>query len=754
MTKEEAYRRINRYLDGISSSPILVDVPSYAARADLLKQFSVNGIDITDASDFCAADELPQWDSLRHHLATKNGNSFLVGLCDFLKIEGADSINRQLLQSLELYGISKTVIITVGCSKWFRFRDTRLAPQGKLTVIDGEPEPVKCLWFIKPGLAEPQLYIEGINNLPKLCNFSDDNATIITCHNASDFPNSLYDIKVLESRYEVIVTMWPQLKILKEDFGTQEQWDRLYETLIVKESFEDSLSAFGGRTGLAQAFSRFDDLDSFGKWFYLLCLKIAGTEENKYLSKAARQSNSVLELVKHIFEDILEFNPNNSNFTTTYAERKALLPHLAQYPDEDDKFCKMVWGKEYNALAYLTDTSKKEKECVIAFLAKYGPGMGRKTVMSHLEVVYPALYSYLSEYPYGNPLLVRYFSEYKFNKVVNRISDEMREMTDEQAVKRDFNAILKPRSLVVDGINAEGSVLYFIDALGAEYLSYLQARFFDNGFDFSAQVARCELPSITSVNKEFVKTFENLGCKVVSKKDLDELKHEGGDSYDYQDSKLPIHLVAELEIIDSLVQHLKATLEKGQRAFIIADHGTSRLAVINRQENKWEVSEKGLHSGRCCPVSDIDSKPEAATESNGFWCLANYDRFKGGRKALVEVHGGATLEEVSIPIIEVSKRDKTIVCEVRNDGPVLRGPKTVPVLKLFVEKDCSDIQVELDSVKYPSRGCVVPFIHEFELSGIKRAGIYKCNVYCQNILIARDIEFEVANQGAKERSFF
>ena len=45
---------------------------------------------------------------------------------------------------------------------------------------------------------------------------------------------------------------------------------------------------------------------------------------------------------------------------------------------------------------------------------------------------------------------------------------------------------------------------------------------------------------------------------------------------------------------------------------------------------------------------------------NGFAILANYDRFKGGRPANVEVHGGATLEETVVPIIELTlKPEKT-----------------------------------------------------------------------------------------------
>ena len=53
-----------------------------------------------------------------------------------------------------------------------------------------------------------------------------------------------------------------------------------------------------------------------------------------------------------------------------------------------------------------------------------------------------------------------------------------------------------------------------------------------------------------------------------------------------------------------------------------------------------------------------------ATDENGYWCIANYDQFKGGRKTGVEVHGGATLEEVAIPIITFTLKDKDIECYI------------------------------------------------------------------------------------------
>ncbi len=754
MTTDKVYDRINRYWDNTSTSPILVDVPDRAAKSALLKYFAVNGINVVSCSEFCPEDEMPQWDKLKYFIRTNKERNLLIDLCDFLKLDGANRLKTELRQLLDIDGAGKFVIVTVGCSKWLKFSDLRLVSSGKISIIDGEPEATKGLLFVTPGLMEPSLSIDGLNKLPRQSAIQGDKAVVITEHKTTDFPNSLYDIKEFSSKYDVVISMYPELGSLPSNFGTDMEWDSLYENIEKWGSLEDSLTDFGGKNGLAQAFFRFEELDAQYKWFYLLCLKIFGAAGNKYLTAVARRSNTINELASHIYEDILDVESNHRNFIDIYNERRSLIPHLSQYPDAIDKFCKVVWNKEENALAYLSDASYKEKESIIAFLDKYGGCIGRKSMMNRLKVVYPALYKYLSDYSYGSPLLDKYFREYKYNKVINHISDEMRDMVEEQAVKRDYNTLLNPRSLIVDSLNTKDTVLYFMDALGAEYLSYLRDCFFENGFDFKAKIARCDLPSITSVNKDFVDVFKDLGCRVVSKKELDELKHEGGDSYDYENSKLPIHIITELEIIDKLVNHLKGSLEKGKRVFIIADHGTSRLAVINEKENKWEVAEKGLHSGRCCPISDIDEKPESATESNDFWCLANYDRFKGGRKALVEVHGGATLEEVTIPIIEVSKRDKAIACEVRNDGPVLRGAKLIPILKLFVEKDNPNIEVELDSIRYKSIGCPVQYIHEFELAGIKRAGTYKFNVYCENVLIARDLEIEVANKGAQERSLF
>ena len=91
---------------------------------------------------------------------------------------------------------------------------------------------------------------------------------------------------------------------------------------------------------------------------------------------------------------------------------------------------------------------------------------------------------------------------------------------------------------------------------------------------------------------------------------------------------------------------------EAEKIILTSDHGSSRLAVIYGRENKYKMNSAGEHSGRCCPVNEMDEKPNCAAEENGYWVMADYDRFAGGRLASAEVHGGATLEEILVPVIE------------------------------------------------------------------------------------------------------
>lgn len=222
-------------------------------------------------------------------------------------------------------------------------------------------------------------------------------------------------------------------------------------------------------------------------------------------------------------------------------------------------------------------------------------------------------------------------------------------------------------------------------------------------------------------------TLQSKGCVIADIKDLDDIKHHGEDSFDYEKEKNPIYLIRELEIIDELLKKIQASIFNGsyEKAIIISDHGASRLAVLHETENIWSMATSGEHSGRCCPVNELNSKPNAAIEENGFWVLANYDRFKGGRKANVEVHGGASLEEVAVPIIEITRKQTNIEAFILDSSRVITlAAKEHAALRIYVGVKSNSIGIMLNGQYYDALATSEPYIYSVDLADYTRKGTY------------------------------
>ena len=426
--------------------------------------------------------------------------------------------------------------------------------------------------------------------------------------------------------------------------------------------------------------------------------------------------------------------------------------------DADRQWLYFVGLKLYgNTIYYLTDATQLEKELMFAQIGQYWSDADNSEISRILRMVYPDLAIYLSDYSYHIPLLNTYFRQYKLCKVKNRISAEFASLVLEQAEKREFNTLLEPRCSKIEQISKDKTVLYFIDALGVEYLAYITQKCHDHGLRIQTKIARCELPSITSINHDFVEIFEQAGCNRVDIKELDDIKHRGKDDFNYETTKLPIHLMWELEIIETAIKRIRAQLESGRysRAVILSDHGASRLAVINEKENHWEMASKGIHSGRCCPVSELDQKPDYATEENGFYCLANYDRFRGGRKANIEVHGGASLEEVTVPIIEITLKGETENIEVfiqEDFREILVSYRKKAAIELFIGANSDDITVKVNGKTYAAVPTGNDYIYHVDMPDLKKAGTYCADVFENGNNIAENLQFTVKKEGSSERN--
>ena len=221
--------------------------------------------------------------------------------------------------------------------------------------------------------------------------------------------------------------------------------------------------------------------------------------------------------------------------------------------------------------------------------------------------------------------------------------------------------------------------------------------------------------------------------------------------------KTPIYLIKELEIIDDLLTKIKASILAGtyNKAIIISDHGASRLAVLHETENIWSMETKGEHSGRCCKVSEINDKPDFAIEESGYWILANYDRFRGSRRANVEVHGGASMEEVAVPIIEITQKASNIEAFIVDESRVLTlGAKEYAIIKIYVGIRSNNISIKLEGNYYNVEETVEPYIYSVELKNYSKKGKFFIDILDGGSVLASGQQFEIEKKGMSQNNMF
>jgi len=256
------------------------------------------------------------------------------------------------------------------------------------------------------------------------------------------------------------------------------------------------------------------------------------------------------------------------------------------------------------------------------------------------------------------------------------------------------------------------------------------------GLSIHVNIARAELPTITSINRGFFDTWQGAKNGENGDKELDEIKHKVTGGYDFTNNELPIHLAKELDIVERMINKAatELALRHCKRFLIVSDHGSSRLAVLRRKEEKYDTDTAGEHSGRCCKLFQPYDLPFAA-EEHGYLVLADYGRFKGSRAANVEVHGGASLEEVVVPIIELSLRDGSITVKPVDDK-VTVDFRTGTEIKLFFNSPVRDVSVVLNGKPYQAVQTDGNH-YTVKLPDTKRAGDYPADVYVGDNLIGK-----------------
>ena len=770
MNISSCFEKIDRFLSKDFVQPLIVDFSDIVNLNALIEHYNVRGNTVINTSCYCSRDEYPHIDELMHTLLSKKERFFVTGFSEFLKLQGEKELHNTLRNFLSLSSQAHVVFITYNCKQYLEdlLDDPRI--KSRILFVDGEKTiELRSIIFSTPELS---LYFnrKTINGIDKIGDSFEKNPSdslyVNTKKRKKDFPNSIYSINEITSAYDVLLEKDDNTHNLLKEYGDEEQWLYALKKFNMKNNWIKLVdSEFANHSTLDVVFSNFKSYDLNKQWLYFIAIKLFGANNNWVLDFASNKSKSIKEFIRQIYMSILNIPRDSQDFEAKYKEWKSTLKQLDNKSSEDlDFYCRFVDAKGKDALYYLTDRSDKEKELIFKFLDKYSDEYSEEWILSALKLVYPDLYLYLSDnYHFKEAFLSKYFKEYKYQKVINRVLPKFEEIVLDQALKRDYNRLLQPRTALIESIDREGAMLYFVDAMGAEYLSYIISLCSEFNLKAIVNICRCELPSITCKNKQFLEFFDD--DKVKNIKEIDEIKHHGKDDSDYQKTKLPIHLISELAYIRKLLNAIKDELSSGKikKAILISDHGASRLAVIHDTECIWSMNTKGEHSGRCCLKTEIDEKPEYATEAGEYWALANYDRFKGGRKADVEVHGGATLEEITVPIIELTNSlEKIDVHLLPVDYSASLSDKTTEItvsfrkkaaIKIFSTQKLDDAIIYINGKGYKATKVENDF-YFFEMPDIKDAKKYSADLYDGVNCIASGLDFIVKKEGATERELF
>ena len=747
--------------------PIVVDVENYADYASLRTSLCADASKACiRVSDHTHGNGFPDILGVLE-AADKADNSVVWGISQSSMLKGEEALVSDLRRIIDRSVRGHVFVVLTHCSglldKYFA-RDPRR--DRRIVVVDGKRCDLPTIRFVRKGDDCDGAHVDGMKGLlKKLEDMSGESMarnpviSVVMPYDAELFGRSKYAIQDHGDVFVVLVDKYVEIKrVADKSWASCEQWEWLRGQSKSHADFSSLVAQRWGSTrDLCQQIDDvFHNQSSNERWLLWLAMRVFGEGSGTYLGFSLDQTTSCEAWIRRVYHALADVARSDDRFESFFAQRLELLKLLPANSTEMQFYCQSVaerYGKD--AVYYLSDSTDHERRQWMKTIDENDwtdAEIEKAIAHASRELSYyiePFVFdSYNSHLKNDNISLADdltyYFNRYKYQKIRNCIDDDFIEYVDKYAIERPYNK-LRCRSAVTRTIDKEGVQAYFIDALGAEHLGYIQAKCREYGMISDIQIVRCELPSITSINKEFKERFETRDVK-----DLDDLKHHST-IYLYERCQLPIHLFEELKVIDKELRNIRDLLRShgAQKAVIFSDHGASRLAVIYKHENeKIELEEKGKHSGRCCRCEQSPNLDQAAYE-NGWAVLANYERFKGGNKAQVEVHGGASLEEVVVPIVTLTLRPEKVEYHLVDQKVKYSQGKVTLALCCNMPMNAPRIQIE--GVFY--EGVLDPADRRtarFDVAQHTKAQAYRATVWEGNTNTGQVFDF-VVERKTKER---
>lgn len=426
------------------------------------------------------------------------------------------------------------------------------------------------------------------------------------------------------------------------------------------------------------------------------------TTGHSYIRHCFSKAASIADVPEIVFCEVFNVYQSHPEWVTEYKKAAtaldmkrspAFFKALANVPS---------WEQQ---LSFLTGDSEEERIQIIHIIGKAIQRFNAdgKTLADMVRSTYPALADYIALNDTAIEGLSHYIQQYKRHKLANTLPTDpafLFNLVDTDAFDYRY-AAMNPY------LQDDWFVLW-IDGLGAEWYAYLVNRLqqcLTENFSLeSAAIAQATLPTETSYNaqwNEMEKRFHKLDK-------LDKLAHHGViDNPDYYAC-----IEAQIRFMDEIVHHALELLSQHQRVIITGDHGTSRLAARAFHEGDAykllpPAKAKVCSLGRYCELTQpVSSHSDVEREHGEYLVISSYDHYISRGNAAGyndeetatygELHGGATPEEMLVPVIVLKNRTALPPMTVRFDAiSTTRKPNKDAVFCIEFSRPVQNLMVRI-----------------------------------------------------------
>lgn len=478
---------------------------------------------------------------------------------------------------------------------------------------------------------------------------------------------------------------------------------------VLDELFEESLKNMSVNEAILRRFNvRFFDSNSImSQWNcmsdskkQLIKLWYHLNSDNSYLCRCM-ESYQLTDIEEHILLDIFDVMQYHPEWVNEWKS----LTKLLNINKSEKYFAKLnAIPVLEERLPFLSGSTKEERIYVLRMVGQWlKQDANQVRTSKELQTMYPLLWAYLSALPDSvEPIYDEYIADYKAHKLANTLPE-----SDEVFFRGIEPDTLPYRYAVLNQNIKDSTIILWIDAMGFEYLSLLLyvLNTNKNGRLLSSELVQASLPTETKYNEQWKQMSVNF--KKLDK--LDKLAHKGVvDEPDYYTC-----VEEQLMFFNKVSDTISELLNSYHRVIITSDHGTSRLAARffhTRNGLSAPKNAKILSHGRYCSVENIPEityetiKEASDAAGTHYLVFGSYDHFTIGGFAAGgdennaiygEVHGGATPEEMIVPVVVFeSKQQLPLTAKWADQKSEVKLKKHTAKVKLEFSRDVKVLQVK------------------------------------------------------------